>query len=140
MGYTAEGIVLEIEEIQERKTQGKKDFKTRVFVLEITERGWTETVPFVLYKEACASIEKFKLGDRVSVSFNLKGRKWTSNEGKVIFYPSNQVYEIEAAGKKEEADKKTEEMEAVGNGKKRDGDPLESEALKDAKKEEKAKD
>ena len=92
MSLSIVGTILEISDVQ----QIKETFKKREFVLEDTENPqYPEFIKFELIQDKCALLDAHKVGDKVSVHFNLKGRKWTDREGKVVYFNSLQAWRIE---------------------------------------------
>ncbi len=57
---------------EEQKTD---TFKTREFVIE-TSGEYPQFVKFQLTQDRCSLIDRFKEGDAVKVSFDLRGREW----------------------------------------------------------------
>ena len=92
MSLSIVGVILEISDVQ----QIKETFKKREFVLEDTENPqYPEFIKFELIQDKCALLDAYKVGDKVNVQFNLKGRKWTDREGKVVYFNSLQAWRIE---------------------------------------------
>ncbi|MEY3399072.1 MAG: hypothetical protein RL220_1666 [Bacteroidota bacterium] len=50
-------------------------FTKREFVIT-TEEQYPQEIPFELFKEKGNLIDAFKVGDRVVVSFDIRGREW----------------------------------------------------------------
>ncbi|MBK9151351.1 MAG: DUF3127 domain-containing protein [Saprospiraceae bacterium] len=68
----------EIEGILHKKydTESKTDsFKTREFVIS-TEGMYPQYVKFQLTQDKCSAIDSFQEGERIKVSFDLRGREW----------------------------------------------------------------
>jgi hypothetical protein len=73
---------------------GEKKFKTREFVLDITEdRNGEQTYPnfakMQLVQAKCDSINAFNEGDMLKVNFNIKGRSYTDKKDGSTKYISN---------------------------------------------------
>ncbi len=95
MSLNISGSILEISEVQ----QIKETFKKREFVLEVTENPqYPEFIKFELIQDKCAILDAHKVGDKINVQFNLKGRKWTDREGKVVYFNSLQAWKIGLEG------------------------------------------
>ncbi|VAW26348.1 hypothetical protein MNBD_BACTEROID06-929 [hydrothermal vent metagenome] len=100
MSLSISGSILEISDVQ----QIKETFKKREFVLELTENPqYPEFIKFELIQDKCALLDAYKVSDRVTVHFNLKGRKWTDREGKVVYFNSLQAWRMELEGKPHQA-------------------------------------
>lgn len=71
-------------------------FKKREFVVEFAENPqYPEYIKFELIQSNCQQLDAFKPGDELSVSFNLKGRKWTDAKGEVKYFNSLQAWRLE---------------------------------------------
>lgn len=74
-------------------------FKKREFVVEYSENAqYTEVLKFELTQDRCEAINKFEVGQNIDISFNLKGRKWTSPKGEVKYFNSLQAWKISPEG------------------------------------------
>ncbi len=81
MSFEIEGKLVEKFDI----VQVSEKFQKREFVLETEDNAngsiYTETIKFQLVQAKCEAIDPVNLGDQIKVNFNIKGRKWTNNEG-----------------------------------------------------------
>ncbi len=63
--------------------QRSETFKTREFVIENNEenggRVFTSYVKFQCVQDRTSIPDKFKMGDNVKVSFNIRGTRWNKN-------------------------------------------------------------
>lgn len=95
-----EGKIVEIFDTQ----QVSDSFKKRSFVVEYVENPqntqYTESLMFELIQERCNLVDDFSKGQEVEVSFNLKGRKWTTRENETRYFNSLQAWKIEELGSK----------------------------------------
>ncbi len=80
--------------------QVSEKFKKREFVIELAEEIngniYTNFAKMQLVQNKCEIIDRFKEGDLVKVSFNLKGNKW-ERDGKVNYITNLDAWRIEAA-------------------------------------------
>jgi hypothetical protein len=53
-------------------------------------------VKFELKQAACEDIDKHKMGDEITVFFNLQGRKWKNKENKDVYFVSVNAWRLEA--------------------------------------------
>ena len=84
----------EIEGILHKKydTESKTDsFKTREFVIT-TEGMYPQYVKFQLTQDKCSAIDSFQEGERIKVSFDLRGREW---QGK--YFTNLNAWKVDAA-------------------------------------------
>lgn len=71
-------------------------FKRREIIIEIVENPtYPEFVKFEAIQDKTSLLDKCRKGDTVKVDFNLKGREWTSKEGKVSYFNTLQVWKLE---------------------------------------------
>jgi len=86
------GKLLEISATQ----QVKDSFRKREFVLEFAENPqYPEFIKFETIQNNCDQLDRFKVGDVVNVSFNLKGRKWTDPQGETKYFNSLQAWKVD---------------------------------------------
>lgn len=73
-------------------------FKKREFVVEYAENPqYPEYVKFECIQDKCDMLDNFSVGQEVTVSFNLKGRKWTDpKNGEDKYFNTLQVWRINA--------------------------------------------
>lgn len=76
----------------------KDTFQKREFVLEYaTNPKYPELVKFEMVQEKCALLDGFKVGQEVSVEFDLRGRKWTDRQGAVKYFNTLQAWRLSPA-------------------------------------------
>lgn len=86
------GKLLEISATQ----QVKDSFRKREFVLEFSENPqYPEFIKFETIQNNCDQLDRFKVGDMVNVSFNLKGRRWTDPQGETKYFNSLQAWKVD---------------------------------------------
>lgn len=86
------GTIVEIMDEQ----QVTDSFKKREFVVEYAENPqYPEYIKFELIQDKCALLDAHKVGDKVGVQFNLKGRKWTDKTGQVKYFNTLQAWRLE---------------------------------------------
>lgn len=70
-------------------------FKKRVFILEYSENAeYPEYISFELIKDRCDILDNLQEGQKVEVSYNLKGKKWTNSEGVTKYFNTLQAWQI----------------------------------------------
>ncbi len=85
------GIVYRIYDTQ----QVNATFKKREFVVEYSENpSYPQFIKFEAIQEKCDDLNNIKLGDKVEVSFNLKGRKWINQQNQELFFNTLDVWRI----------------------------------------------
>src|ERR1700752_4375055 len=73
-------------------------FKKREFVLTDNAQSYPQTILFQLTQDRCSLIENAKVGDEVTVHFQLKGREWKNPQGEIKFFNSLDVFRVEKSG------------------------------------------
>lgn len=71
-----------------------KDFRRRSFVIETSDKGYSNFITFELYKTNCDLINKFKENEKVIVDFNVNGRKWVNQQGEEKFFNTLLAWKI----------------------------------------------
>ncbi len=85
------GKLVEIFEIM----KVKETFQKREFVLEYASNPkYPELVKFELVQDKCNLLDSFKVGQKVSVEFDLRGRKWTDQKGVVKYFNTLQAWRL----------------------------------------------
>jgi hypothetical protein len=103
--YKATGILKKIEVTQ----VVSEKFKKRGFVLGIPDgEKWTQDVRFELVQDKCAILDNFAEFSEIEVTFVLKGRAWTPENGETKYFNTIQALLIKEAGQTETPKPKTE--------------------------------
>jgi len=73
-------------------------FQKREFVLEVIDNNpeYPELIKFEVIKDKCYLLDSFQIGQEVSISYNVKGRKWTDKQGKDKYFNTLQAWKINA--------------------------------------------
>ncbi len=88
MNFEIEGTLHKKYDIESKSSS----FQTREFVIA-TEGTYPQFVKFQLTQDKCGVIDRFNEGDRVKVSFDLRGREW---QGK--YFTNLNAWRVDAAG------------------------------------------
>lgn len=83
-----------IKMIDETKTYGNNGFRKREFVVT-TEEQYPQKIVIELVQDKTEVLNSFKVGDRVNVSINLRGREWVSPQGDTKYFNTIQGWKIE---------------------------------------------
>lgn len=90
-----QGKIVEISDT----VQVSDNFRKREFVVEYAENPqYPEFLKFECIQDKCDMLNEFSVGQEVTVSMNLKGRKWTDPQGNVKYFNSLQAWRIQAGG------------------------------------------
>ena len=57
-----------------------------------------QDILFQAVQDRCAMLDNVQVSEQVEVSFNLRGREWTSPQGEVKFFNSLDAWRIEKVG------------------------------------------
>ena len=71
-------------------------FKKREFVVEMVDGAYTQLVKFQMVQNNCEKLDGFNEGDEVKVTFNLRGREWTSPQGEVKYFSTLDAWKIDS--------------------------------------------
>lgn len=86
------GKIVEIFQTQ----QVTDTFKKREFVLEFAENPqYPEFVKFEMIQDKCGLLDNYQVGNQVTISVNLKGRKWNDPKGGVKYFNTLQAWKIQ---------------------------------------------
>ena len=86
-----------IKVINETKVISEK-FKKREFVVTDTSSMYPQDVMFQSVQDKCDMLNGYAVEDQVEVSFNLRGREWTSPDGVVKYFNTLDAWRIEKMG------------------------------------------
>lgn len=92
--YKFQGKIKVINDTQEISEK----FKKREFVVTDTSSMYPQDVMFQSVQDKCAILDEFSVEDAVEVSFNLRGREWTSPDGVVKYFNTLDAWRIEPMG------------------------------------------
>ncbi|MCB0527998.1 MAG: DUF3127 domain-containing protein [Saprospiraceae bacterium] len=76
--------------------QKSASFSAREFVLEVPDGNYPQLVKFQAVQERCSLLDTYQEGDRVKVSFDLRGREWNGK-----YLTNLNAWRIERAGGEE---------------------------------------
>ena len=80
--------------------QVTEKFAKREFVISETSSMYPQDIMFQAAQDKCSMLDGIQTGEQVEVSFNLRGREWTSPQGEVKYFNTLDAWRIEkvAAG------------------------------------------
>ena len=78
--------------------QISEKFSKREFVISETSSMYPQDILFQATQDKCSLLDSVKVQDQIEVSFNLKGREWTSPTGEVKHFNTLEAWRIEKAG------------------------------------------
>ncbi len=78
--------------------QVSEKFSKREFVVTESSSMYPQDIQFQLTQDKCSMLDGFNINDQIDVSFNLRGREWTSPQGEVKYFNSLDAWRIDRAG------------------------------------------
>ncbi|MDA7579854.1 MAG: DUF3127 domain-containing protein [Crocinitomicaceae bacterium] len=78
--------------------QVTEKFAKREFVINDASSMYPQDILFQSVQDKCSMLDGYTEGDNVEVSFNLRGREWTSPQGEVKYFNTLDAWRIEKVG------------------------------------------
>lgn len=70
-------------------------FKKRDFVVEFVDNPmYPQYVVFQMNQDRCGLIDTFAVGEKIEVTFNLRGREWTSPQGEKKYFNTLEAWRV----------------------------------------------
>lgn len=101
MAFDAVGKLVDVFETKQISDR----FSKREFVLELADGKYPQTVLFQATGDRCSMLDDFNIGDEIRVTFNLRGRAWTSPKGETRYFNTLDVWKLEATGPAKKQDR-----------------------------------
>ena len=73
-------------------------FAKREFVINDASSMYPQDIMFQAAQDKCSMLDGINEGEQVEVSFNLRGREWTSPQGEVKYFNTLDAWRIEKVG------------------------------------------
>lgn len=89
-----------IKMIGQTQTFGSNGFRKRELVAT-THEQYPQDILIEFVQDKCDILDKYKVGQPVKVSINLRGREWVNPQGEVKYFNSIQGWRIEEGGEQE---------------------------------------
>lgn len=93
MSYKLTGTVKFIGQTQ----QVSDKFKKRDLVVSDGDAMYPQVISFQVTQDKCDLLDTIMEGQEVEVSFNLRGREWTSPQGETKYFNTLEAWRIDAA-------------------------------------------
>jgi hypothetical protein len=78
--------------------QVSEKFSKREFVVTDSTGMYPQDISFQATQDKCSLLDGVQPGEQIEVSFNLRGREWTSPQGEVKYFNTLEAWRIEKAG------------------------------------------
>ena len=72
-------------------------FSLRKFVIT-DESQYPQDIEFQLTQDKCDYLDQYRIGEKIDVSFNLRGREWDSPSGETKYFNTLEAWKIERVG------------------------------------------
>mgnify|MGYP003629901747 FL=1 len=109
MAFEATGTLYKISDVQ----QITDSFRKREFVLEMIDGAYTQLIPFQLTQDNCVKVDDMLPGTEIKVTFNLRGREWTSPQGEAKYFGSLDAWKVDRVAHETPAPAATPQREAA---------------------------
>lgn len=73
-------------------------FSKREFVVTENSSMYPQDILFQATQDKCSLLDAVQVNDQVEVSFNIRGREWTSPQGEVKYFVSLDAWRVEKMG------------------------------------------
>ena len=78
--------------------QVSEKFAKREFVVTDASSMYPQDIMFQSTQDKCSLLDTVQVNDQVEVSFNLRGREWTSPTGEVKYFNTLEAWRIDKVG------------------------------------------
>ena len=92
--FKLQGTIKVIKDTQEVSPK----FSKREFVVTPPDEKYPQDVSFELQQDHTSMLDGFMEGQEVEVSFDIRGREWTSPTGDVKYFNTLKAFRVEAIG------------------------------------------
>jgi len=72
---------------------GANNFEKREFAIT-TDEQYPQTILFELHQGKVIDIDPFQIGEKMSVSFNMRGREWVNPQGETKYFNTLQAWQL----------------------------------------------
>ena len=101
MSYTAKGTV----KVLSDTVKISDSFKKRTIVIEDNSDQYPQVIEFQAVQDNCLKLDSINVGDSVEISFNLRGREWTSpKDGTVRYFNTLDLWKVDKIGATQQAE------------------------------------
>lgn len=91
MSYKITGTL----KVKNDTVQVSQSFSKREFVLTDDSSKYPQDIQFQLSQDKCSLLDTVNQGDKVTVSFGLKGREWINPQGEAKYFNTLDAWKIE---------------------------------------------
>ena len=71
----------------------KGTFKSRNIVVT-TDEQYPQDISVQFVQDKCTLLDKFQVGENVTIGINLRGREWTNPQGEAVYFNTIQGWKI----------------------------------------------
>ena len=84
-----------LKEIKETQDVGSSGFQKRDCVVTTTEEQYPQHILIQFVQDKCNLLANFKVGEKVNIGINLRGREWVNPKGETVYFNTIQGWRIE---------------------------------------------
>jgi len=78
--------------------QVSEKFSKREFVVTENSSMYPQDILFQLTQDKCSLLDGLNVNEQIEVSFNLRGREWTSPQGEVKYFNTLEAWRLDKVG------------------------------------------
>lgn len=82
-----------LKEIRETQDVGSSGFQKRECVVT-TDEQYPQHILVQFVQDKCNLLSNFKVGDKVNIDINLRGREWVNQQGETVYFNTIQGWRI----------------------------------------------
>lgn len=86
-------VIGKVKVIANTQEVGTGGFKKRDIVVT-TDEQYPQHISIQFVQDKCEVLDKYKIGDNVTIGVNLKGREWTNTQGETTYFNTIQGWKI----------------------------------------------
>jgi len=87
-----------IVKVVSQTVQISEKFAKREFVVTDASSMYPQDIMFQFTQDKCSLLDSVQVNDQIEVSFNLRGREWTSPQGEVKYFNTLEAWRIDKVG------------------------------------------
>lgn len=85
--------------------------KREIVITDDSNNQYPQHIQLQASQDRCEMLDSLKVGDKVTVHFNLRGREWTSPQGEVKYFNTLDIWKIASNGAGERSEPATQSQD-----------------------------
>jgi len=70
-------------------------FKKRDLVIETKDDKYPQILSFQAVKDMCEKLDELRIGDDITIYYNLRGKEYTDKDGKISVFNTLQIWKFD---------------------------------------------